>query len=166
MQVENVIELSVNKTKVHPGWKEAAIIISRRTYKEGHGLLFSHQELEIMMDIKKENPENQFEWMDHIFRLKHELLVHHNMHLWPSKGQGYTVLHPNDQVIKVPDSNFKKIRRCLSNTMKTLTHVTSAKLDTDQAAVREHNMNRAAFLHTQMNKRRIPLLKDKKLLSA
>ena len=102
--------------KKHPGWKNAVEIILKRFDEEGYGILFSNQELFEMFDIKQPTYSSYedfqkfcFERLDHMENLKIELLEAYNICMSNMRGNGYVLLHPDDQVTKEAKKKMEKL---------------------------------------------------------
>ena len=151
------------ETKAYPGWKNAIEKIMERVNTEGFGVLFSKKELLDYCDIKvperataPEWQQHSFEVLDHIDHMVKELSEEYDICLFNVKGQGYKVLHPNDQVEKEPQKHFKKIRREISKTKRSLTNVKTELLSDDKQTLRLNMLTRVAFIRGAMNKKRLP----------
>ena len=149
-------------TKLYPGWKEATTQIVARVRKEGYGLIFSFENLFSMMDIQTPAmatcevwQKHQFEVLDHIENLKRVLLEDHNICLQNVRGQGYQVLHPDDQVTVAANRLFKKAMTKVRQAVEVITHVDMEALSFDGQQQQMRQLEKAAFLHSVMSKKKI-----------
>jgi hypothetical protein len=151
-----------NVTKIWPGWKEAARKITERVEKDGYGILISQNDLLKMMDIKtpeyatpQEYKKYAFEVMNSLVNLTIILLEEHNLCLHNVRGQGYQILHPNDQVTIAADTKFRKVIHHLSQAVSILTHVDQDSLSYDGQQEQIRRLGKAAFLFSGLSKKKI-----------
>jgi hypothetical protein len=151
-----------NVTKLFPGWKEAVSQIVDRVGREGYGVMLSFENLFTMMDIQtpatatfEEWQKHQFEVLDNIENLKRSLLEDHNICLQNVRGQGYQVLHPDDQVTIAANKLFKKAMTKVRQAVEVITHVDLAALSFDGQQQQMRQLEKASFLHAVMSKKKI-----------
>jgi hypothetical protein len=142
-----------NVTKLYPGWKEAVTKIVERVEKEGYGVMFSTEALFEMMDIKVPETATPEDWKKHSLEvmasttnLIETLLKDHNLCLHNVRGQGYKILHPDDQVTIGADKRFKSVLHHLGKAMQVLTHVDPDKLSYEGQQQQMRRLGKAAFL--------------------
>ena len=149
-----------NVTKLYPGWKEAVHKIVDRVSKEGYGVMLSFEDLFALMDIKtpatatcEEWQKYQFEVLDNIENLKRALLEDYNICLQNVRGQGYQVLHPDDQVTVAVDKALKKALARVRQAVIIATHVDQTALSFDGQQNQMRQLEKASFLHAAMSKK-------------
>jgi len=155
--------------KLYPGWKEAADRILKRWENEGYGILISFQELHGYMDITEPRNGTSAQWKSYSFEvlqatenLKKYLLEEHLLHLENVRGQGYMVLHPNDQVTIAANKLFKKAMFKVNQTIKLLTHVDMSSLSEEGKQSQLLQLEKAAWLKASFRgKRKFPGPQDK-----
>lgn len=152
----------MNNIRKYPEWKNALINILARVEHEGYGIVISHAELLQMLKLSKPDtvPDYQafqFKRMAQIESLKNALLKEHNLCLINDRGNGYQVLHPNDQVKVASDKHLAKARKELRKATETLSHVRVDALDRDAEETRICKMIRYQFIFDAFNRRKIPL---------
>ena len=155
-------------TTKYPEWKEARDRILSRVQLEGYGILISMQELYNYMDMKKplltkDFEKFQFQWLGNVENLKDSLLEEYNICLMNSRGQGYVVCTPDDQVTKVPVKIMRKVRKELRKIISTCTNVNQELLSREGNKIRLENMAKVAFIKQAMNKKKIE--SDKKQIA-
>ena len=155
----------------HPGWKHALDMIVMRVENQGRGVFFSHVEMKEWMDLEepktiREAEKLNFKYMNNIDNLRKELLVDHQMWLENKRGDGYTILHPDDQVSIPIDKTLTQVRKEIRKAKSILDHVDNTLLSLDANAVRLKNYQRVAFIRQSLNKRKFPVIEaeDQKLL--
>lgn len=157
-------------TTKYPEWKEARDRILSRVQLEGHGILISMQELYDYMDMKKplltkDFEKFQFQWLGNVENLKDSLLEEYSICLMNSRGQGYIVCTPDDQVSKAYTKIMKRARLALRKAINTLTNVNQDLLSGEGSKVRLENMAKVAFIKQAMNKKKIKLEPEKKQIA-
>jgi len=150
------------ETKKFPGWRNALEIVMVRFEKEGYGILFSEIELLSMMDIKKPDVASydafqnfQLDKLQAFDKLRVELLEEFNICLENSRGEGYIIMHPADQVTKIANKYFRQSRKKINRMIKTLTNVDNDQLGQHEQMHRLNQLGKAAFIKSAMNKRKI-----------
>lgn len=150
-----------NVTKLYPGWKEAAIKILERVERDGYGIMFSHEDLYVLMDIKvpevatpEEFKKHAFEVMTNTLNLSKSLLEEHNLCLHNVRGQGYQVLHPDDQVTVAADKRFRRALHHIGQAVAVLTHVDVDSLSYDGQQEQVRRLGKAAFLFSGLSKKK------------
>ena len=150
-----------NTVKLFPGWREAADRIVDRVTEQGYGVIFSHDDLLKMMDIKQPEmatPEEfnkySLEVMTSTVSLSLWLLHNHNLCLHNVRGQGYQILHPDDQVTIAADKKFKKVIHHLGQAVAILTHVDQQALSHDGQQAQMRGLGKAAFLISGFSKKK------------
>ena len=149
-----------NTTTKYPEWKEAKDRILDRVQLEGHGILISMQELHDYMEISPpptvdEYKKYQFQWLGNVENLKDSLLEEHNICMMNSRGEGYIICTPDDQVSKAYAKIMKKAWLALRKAMNTLTNVKQDLLSNEGSKIRLENMAKVAFIKQAMNKKKI-----------
>ena len=163
----------MRNVKPFPGWKNALRHIVARVDKEGYGIFVSHKELLGWLNIGPKPASVvdfekwTFEKLRQVENLKDELLTLHNIKLQVSKGEGYNVLHPDDQVTKGVELHFKKARKQISKAVDTLTNVNEDLLSLEGQHLRLRNMVKIGFIKAAFNKRKfdLPAAADKKRIA-
>ena len=150
----------MQQTTKYPEWKEARDRILERIQMQGYGILVSMQELHDYMDMKPPNTideykKYQFKWLGSVENLKDSLLEEHNVCMMNSRGEGYIVCTPDDQVSKAYTKIMKRARFALRKAINTLTNVNQDLLSSEGSKVRLDNMAKVAFIKQAMNKRKI-----------
>ena len=157
-------------TTRYPEWKEARDRILSRVQLEGYGILISMQELHDYMEMKppgtiEQYKKYQFQWLGNVENLKDSLLEEHNICMMNSRGEGYIVCTPDDQVSKAYTKIMKKARLALRKAINTLTNVNQDLLSNEGSKIRLENMAKVAFIKQAMNKRKIELEPEKKQIA-
>lgn len=151
-----------NTIKLYPGWKEAAMQIAKRVSEKGYELFLSFDELYELMDIKQPSQTqsinqwkmHSFEWLQHIENLKKILLEEYNICLFNVRGEGYRVLHPNEQIMEAVPKRMKKAMQTINKAVLELTHVNQELLSYDAQQNQFRNMERISFVKAALSKRR------------
>lgn len=150
-----------NAVKLFPGWREAADRIVERVTEQGYGVIFSHDDLLKMMDIKlpematpDEYKKYSLEVMTSTVNLTQWLLHNHNLCLHNVRGQGYQILHPDDQVTIAADKRFKMVAHHLGKAVEVLTRVDQEALSHDGQQAQLRGLGKAAFLISGFSKKR------------
>ena len=161
------------ETKKHPAWKNAMEMILNRFDEEGYGIMFSSQNLLDMLDMEKPNYGSfdefqnfQLERLNQIESLKSALLEDSNLCLENSRGNGYMIMHPNDQVSKTSDKYYRQSRKKINRMISVLTCVDSSSLSQDGQQKQINMLGRAAFIKAAMNKRKVLPTVEKKGITA
>lgn len=154
----------------YPPWKNAIEEIIVRFNKEGFGIVFSKVRLDEMFGIKPartiaENQKNQFERMAQMEALKIALLKEYQLHFSNIRGQGYQIMHPNDQVAYGADKHTKKAKRELRRAGAIIVHVRAGELDNKHEEMRLHKLRLNGFQQHALAKRKLPILKQFKKLT-
>jgi len=131
----------------------------------------SEPELLKMLELEKpasgsyeEINKFQLEKLVAIESLKDVLLEECHMCLSNVHGKGYTILHPNDQVIKEPANRLKKMRTQLNKAVAVLINVNQEMLNMESQNSRNYTLGRLAFIKSSLNKRKVIPMTDKKQL--
>jgi len=147
--------------KLYPGWKEAGAHIVARTEAEGYGLVFSFEELFCLMDLKWPETASLEDWkrlsfekLQYMENLKNLLLEEHNLCLHNIRGEGYRVLHPNDQVTVGIEKEYQKIGRLICKIVNKAVHVNQMELSFDGQQQQMRHLEKAAFLQAVMGKKK------------
>lgn len=150
--------------RIYPPWKEAVEIIAGRVKREGYGIIFSHEELLNLFDLKTPElatPEVwrklQFDVLQSLESLKDALLSEHSIYLLNIRGLGYQALPPGEQVEVVPRKYMKKIHNLIMKSIKSLVHVADEMLDEGQQETRLRNLEKLAFLKGASGRKLQPL---------
>ena len=153
--------------KKHPGWKNAVEVIVNRVESEGYGITITHSELLEYFDIERPKDQSFDEYQKFQLTLlkftdqtKEELIEDHNLCLNSVRGEGYQVLHPNDQVSIMPGKLIKKARRHIALLQRVLTNVNSELLSIDKDKERLCHMQKAAFIKQAINRRKFEIVGD------
>ena len=154
-------------TTKYPEWKEARDRILGRVQSEGYGILISMQELHDYLDRQPpttvENYKKyQFQWLGNVENLKDSLLEEHNICMMNSRGEGYIVCTPDDQVSKAYTKIMKRARLALRKAINTLTNVNQDLLSGEGSKIRLENMAKVAFIKQAMNKKKVEIEPEKK----
>ena len=149
-------------TKKHPAWKNAIEIILTRFDDEGYGIMFSDNEINEMLEITKpgygsfDDFQNfQLERLSQLESLKVELLESSNLCLHNSRGNGYLLMHPNDQVSKVAEAFRKQAKKKINRMVSVLTNVDNESLSIEAKQRQLDMLGKAAWIKAAMNKRKI-----------
>lgn len=150
-----------NVTKLYPGWKEAADQIVKRVSAEGYGVMISHENLLAMMDMKtpeagtaEDFKKYAFELLTNTVNLTKSLLEEHNLCLHNVRGQGYQVLHPDDQVTIAADKRIKKALHHVGQALMVLTHVDGEALSYDGQQEQVRRLGKVGFLFSALSKKK------------
>ena len=153
---------NMDKTKLHPGWKNAFEIILKRFDQDGYGVMFSDEQLLTMLDIEKPDvgtyddfQKFQLERLKQMESLKNALLEQCNLCMENMRGQGYVLMHPNDQVLKTANKYYRLSKKKINKMLSVLTNVDNEHLDHEGRDNRLRMLGRAAFIKSAMNKRKI-----------
>lgn len=154
----------------YPVWQIALKNITEATNAEGHGLLFTHEQLKSWMGIEEpktidEVKRTGFDYLQGLDRLKRELLLEHQIWLDNDRGHGYRVSTPNDQVKQAPNKYLRRARAELSKAAEALNNVKTELLTMENEQLRVNNMARVVFIKAAMNKRKLPGVKEKKQIT-
>ena len=148
--------------KKHPAWKNASEIILARFDKEGYGIMFSDNEINEMLEINKPGygsfdafQKFQLERLNQLENLKIALLENENLCLENSRGNGYMLMHPNDQIDKTAKRFHKLARNKINRMVSVLTNVDNESLSIDCRRQQMDMLGKAAFIKAAMNKRKI-----------
>lgn len=148
-------------TKLHPGWKEAVSQIVDRVRLEGYGVMFSHEDLHKMMDIKipetgthDEYKKRDLEIMSSIVNLTDTLLKEYNICLKNVRGQGYMVLTPDDQVSIGVEQEWRKIGRLVCKAVQKAVCVNQEALSFEGQQVQVRQIEKASFFRAAMSKKK------------
>ena len=148
-------------TKLYPGWKEAVDQIADRVNREGYGVMFSHEDLHKMMDIKipetgthEEYKKRDLEIMASIVNLTDTLLKEHNICLKNVRGQGYMVLTPDDQVSIGVEQEWRKIGRLVCKAVQKAVCVNQEALSFEGQQMQVRQMEKASFFRAAMSKKK------------
>lgn len=157
----------IPKEESRPMWGQVVSRVVERFENESYGFTMYHAELKELMAIFpattiEESKKEQLDYMTGIEKARDTLLEDYNLCLYCVRGEGYMVLHPNDQIKKGADYYIRKSQKALSRTMATLANVDSEQLDLDATNLRLAKMNRIAFIKAAFRKRKIPAPEIKK----
>ena len=147
--------------EVYPMWERAAEAIRERFEAESYGFIVTHEELKELMGIEpaktiEEVQKEQLDYLAGVEKVRNSLLEDYSLCLYSAIGQGYQLLHPNEQVRKGADYHIKKSQRALSRTVSTLANVDFDQLDAESRNLQLQKMNRMAFLKASFRKRKLP----------
>jgi len=149
-------------TKKHPPWKNAIEIILGRFDEEGYGIMFSDEEINKMLEMKKpvygaydDFQRFQLERLNQLESLKIALLESVNLCLENSRGNGYVLMHPDDQVKIVGKKFLKHARNKVNRAASVLTNVDNESLSNEGRQRQLDMLGKAAFIRAAMNKRKI-----------
>jgi hypothetical protein len=149
-------------TKKHPAWKNAFEIILKRFDSEGYGIAFSDIDINEMLDIKKPGygsydvfQKFQLERLSQLESLKEILLEDANLCLENIRGNGYILMHPNDQVQIVANKFVKHARNKVNRAVAVLTNVDHELLSVEAKQKQLDMLGKTAFIKAAMNKRKL-----------
>ena len=159
------------ETRLYPIWVEAAEKISDRVSKEGYGFLITWSEINELLEIGERQvgmtPSQmdaiEFDKLNKTVNLTTTLLIDHNICLKNKRNSGYEVLPPDRQVTEGFDHKWNDVRKGLRNAMNVLVHVDEMLLSEGSKAIRDRNMQKAAFVIAAANKRKVPQREQKEL---
>jgi len=150
--------------KKHPGWKNAVEEILARFDSEGYGVMFSEREILTMFDIEKPEVGSYEEFqkfnLDRLTQmdsLVNNLQEEHNLCLQNVRGQGYVLMHPDDQVTKAVEKYRIQARRKINRMVSICTNVNYDALTDEGRRAQNQALGRAAFIRAAMNKRNVPI---------
>ena len=150
------------ETKKHPAWKNATELILERFDKEGYGIMFSDNEINEMLELTKPSygsyddfQKFQLERLGQLESLKIALLEDANLCLENSRGNGYMLMHPDDQISKTAKKFHKHARNKINRMVSILTNVDNEALSLDGRRQQLDMLGKAAFIKAAMNKRKI-----------
>ena len=152
-----------------PMWGQVVNKVRERFENESYGFTIEHSELKKLMAILpartiEESKKEQLDYLTGMEKARDTLLEDYNLCLFSVRGEGYQVLHPEDQIKKGADYYIKKSQKALSRTMNTLANVDSEVLGIEETSLRLSKMNRIAFIKAAFRKRRIPASTENKLI--
>jgi len=134
-------------------YKKGVTTVVGRVVKEGHGVFFSHVEIDAMLELYE--PSDTSAYKKYAFkrlflldRMKDVLLVNHNMHLTNVHGKGYVVMIPDDQVKNGSDPYLKKALKSLEQAKKVQIHVDTTQLSEGATQERARNLSKIGFIQT------------------
>ena len=167
--MDNTQYIPPNET--YPMWEKAVEKVRERFEAESYGFIVKHKDLKETMGIIpsktiNEVQKEQLDYLGGMEKVKIALLEDYNLCLHSVPGQGYKLLHPNDQVRKGADYYIKKSQRSLARTMHTLANVDVELLDTESRALQLAKMSRVAFIKAAFRKRRIPMAIETKQIES
>ena len=155
-------EVDMDTTKKYPAWKNAVEIILTRFDKEGYGVMFSDNEINEMLEINKPGygsydafQKFQLERLSQLESLKIALLEDANLCLENSRGNGYMLMHPDDQINKTAKKFHKHARNKINRMVSVLTNVDNESLSIDCKRQQLDMLGKAAFIRAAMNKRKL-----------
>ena len=150
------------ETKKHPAWKNAIEIILKRFDTKGYGIVFSDEEINEMLEIKKPEfgsydsfQKFQLERMSQLESLKEVLLENSSLCLESLRGNGYILMHPDDQVQIVAKKFFKHARNKIKRATAVLINVNYELLSSDVKQKQLDMLGKTAFIKAAMNKRKL-----------
>ena len=161
MQTEHI-----PKDEARPMWGQVVDNVVERFETESYGFTLTHLELKDLMailpattidEVKKE----QLDYLTGMEKARTRLLEDYNLCLFSVRGEGYTVLHPSEQITKGADYYTKKSQTALLRTMNTLANIDVGQLTKEETELRLSKMGRVAFLKAAFRKRKIPMFKEK-----
>ena len=98
------------------GWKNAEQEILQIVENKGYGVFLNHAKLHEWFGIKEPKEMSKEAWQKYTFELLastqnllDSLLIEHNIFLYNIRGEGYQVLHPDEQVDRGADKYIKKM---------------------------------------------------------
>jgi len=160
-----------NGLRKEPAWREAIDTIAQMVEERGRNLYFSHEEMDVMLDLPKltkmpksiDEFEEYFkkrgiERLESMEQLKSSLLEEYNIQLKNVPGQGYRVTEADEQVIKGPDKHMRKAKREMLKANKLLVFVDNNSLSMEAREAQLRQLGRIAFLKRQFAKKNIPPL--------
>jgi len=147
--------------EAYPMWERAIEMVRERFEVESYGLIVTHKELKECMGIIPaktigEVQKEQLDYLSGMDKVRAALLEDYNLYLHSAIGQGYELLHPNEQIRKGADYYVKKSQRALSRTMSTLANIDPGLLDAESRELQLLKMNRVAFIKAAFRKRKLP----------
>jgi len=150
------------ETKKHPAWKNAIEIILNRFDEEGYGIMFSDSDILTMLELEKPNVGTYETYqkfslgkLSQLESLKKTLLEQSNLCLENVKGDGYMLMHPDDQISKTSQKYYRHARKKINRMVSVLTYVDSEKLSFEGKQKQLDQLGRAAFIRAAMNKRKV-----------
>ena len=151
----------------YPPWKNAITEILKRFEAEGFGVIFSLGWLDEQFDIKPartipESQKNQFTRMSQLDGLTTSLRQEHQLCFSNVRGQGYQIMHPNDQVAQGSKKHLRKASREVSKAAAINQNVRMAHLDSEHIEIYMHNARRNSFLRKAFGKRKFPQVEGPK----
>lgn len=144
----------------YPPYKNAIDAIRERVEKESYGFTLSHGELLELLELKEPGTVEEYKryslkLLDAMESVKEELLEEHNICLFNIRGEGYQVLHPNDQATIAFRKAMKQGRKQVLKARKLITHIDTGLLNMEVAKDRLRSLARVAFVETAFNKRKL-----------
>jgi len=71
------------------------------------------------------------------------------------KGDGYMLMHPDDQISKTSQKYYRHARKKINRMVSVLTYVDSEKLSFEGKQKQLDQLGRAAFIRAAVNKRKV-----------
>jgi len=146
----------------HPAWKQAVEDIVKLFEAKGYNITFSEDVILEMLKLEKpkygtydEFKIFQLERLGQLENLRTALLEENNLCLATVKGNGFVLIHPDDQVTIEAKKDFDASRRKLKRGFAKLTYVDSTALSDAAKEAQNKMLGRAAFIRMAMNKRKM-----------
>lgn len=150
------------ETKKHPAWKNAIEIILKRFDEDGYGIMFSDAEILLMLELERPSVGTYDDFqtfnldkLAQLESLKKELLESSNLCLENSRGNGYMLMHPDDQVTKTSQKYYRHARKKMNRMVSVLTYIDNDALSQEGKQKQINQLGKAAFIRAAMNKRKI-----------
>ena len=149
------------ETKKYPAWKNAIEIVLQRFDNEGYGIMFSDEEILLMLELEKPKvgtydtfQKFNLEKLSQLEGLKKALLEEQNLCLENVKGNGYMLMHPDDQVMKTSQKYYRHARKKMNKMVSILTYCDNDALSQEGKQKQINQLGKAAFIRAAMNKRK------------
>jgi hypothetical protein len=123
----------------YPAWRQAARDLAS-TFSYGDVVTLDWLSEAFMLPAPKTIKQyraHQFAFLHHLDALRQELLEQHQLALRNIRGEGYEVVHPNNQVDFAWTTAFTRVRRELGKLASNITHIRHHELSDDKR--REHS---------------------------
>jgi len=150
------------ETKKHPAWKNAIDIVLKRFDEEGYGIMFSDAEILVMLELERPDVGTyeayqafSLEKLSQLEGLKRALLEQSNLCLENVKGNGYMLMHPDDQIAKTSQKYYGHARKKMNKMVSILTYCDNEALSQEGKQKQLSQLGKAAFIRAAMNKRKV-----------
>jgi hypothetical protein len=146
--------------KPYPGWKNAEQKIVEIVEREGYGKTLVHSTLLDWFDIIEPEEMTKEAWKGYTFEilgstqnLIDSLLINHNIFIYNIRGEGYQILHPDDQVGRGVDKSIKRVIGQLRKAMLVLKCVNDGLLSIEGQRKRLAKITTIAKINNSLKKK-------------
>lgn len=147
--------------KPFPGWKNAEQEILQIVERQGYGVMLNHATLHEWFDIKEPKEYDTKEaWQKYTLELLastqsliDSLLIEHNICLYNIRGEGYQILHPDEQVDRGAEKHMKKMHKEWRKMVATLTCVNDDHLSVEGQRKQINKLTMAAKIKSSLHEK-------------